>query len=419
MTVALNIPRSKKSTRESSKTKTGQNTPSASCDTGNRRRVLFLTGWNSHPLHKGIADYAKEANWILDNEMCYSGRIPERWTGDGILCRHAFRDDIINFTQAAGLPAVGWEESSLLPIPSVYFNQEATGRKAAEHLLARGYKNLGFFHLRLTDFQAPRMEGFRRAAEKGEASFVEMAPDKAPPWPLPIDYEWRWAKKLLKELGTPGGIMVSNDALARPLIYMLEAQGLSVPEQIALVGAENDTLLCEMSSVPVSSVETRMRDMGREAAALLDRLMRGQSPSVERLLIEPGEVVVRRSSDMLAASNIHAAKVLRYIWDHYREPISVEDIARIVPISRRGLQTVFRKNFGRTIQAEIIRVRVEAACRLLQERKLKVSEIAESCGFSSSLHLHRSIRSALDMGPRDYMNVRDKKVDSGIPCPLT
>ncbi|MBT7068982.1 MAG: helix-turn-helix domain-containing protein, partial [Verrucomicrobia bacterium] len=173
-----------------------------------------------------------------------------------------------------------------------------------------------------------------------------------------------------------------------------------VPEQIAVVGAENDPMLCNVASVPLSSVESCPRRVGYEAARLLDGLMAGEAPPAEPVLIEPGEVQTRVSSDTVAIRNLHAARALRFVWHHYREPITVDSVSAHVPVTRRRLQTLFHDHVGRTMQEEIARVRLADACRRLKQTSMKIQEIAAAVGFSSSLHLHRSFQSAFGMGPK-------------------
>jgi LacI family transcriptional regulator len=217
--------------------------------------------------------------------------------------------------------------------------------------------------------------------------------------------------------------MASNDAIARPLQQAMEHFDLAVPDQVAIVGAENDPLLCEMGRVPLSSVDANTRKLGYEVAALLDRLMDGAPASGETLRVAPAGVVARQSTNMLAAENENAARALRFIWEHYREPISVEDVARDLPVSRRRLQTLFQQDFGRTIQAEISRVRAEAACRHLAGGDLKIHEVAARTGFSSSLHMHRTFLNMFGIGPRDLAgNGRPREVPrlpGPVPEPVT
>jgi len=199
-------------------------------------------------------------------------------------------------------------------------------------------------------------------------------------------------------------MMVTNDQIARPSIDALVHMGFSIPTQIAVVSAENDAMICDTAAVPISSVEANVRQMGYEAARRLNRLMDGESVGGDTLRIRPSRVQVRASSDVRAIPNEQVAQALHYIWTHYAEPIRVQDVAGSVPVTRRHLQTLFQQQVGRTMREELARVRAARACFLLKFSTLRVSEIAERCGFSSALHLHRTLQSVVGMGPKDFRN---------------
>ncbi len=368
-----------------------------------RRTVLYLSAWNVQAIHEGIVNYAKSAGWILDNAMCYSGELPAGSRADGVICRHAYRGDIIDFTRALNVPVVGFEHDERLSCPRVYFDEEAIGAMAARHLLARRYRTLGFVHLRHTPYQMPRMEGFRREVEAAGAQFVELAPHKAPAsWHPAPGEAWTWLKDALKSMDKPLGLMATNDQIARPLIDALSAMGYAVPTEIAVVGAENDPLVCDIAAVPMSSVDTHTKKIGFEAARVLDQLMDGVSAAEDTLRIPPVRVETRQSSDMRATRNAYAAAALHTIWQHYTEPLDVAAVAATVPVTRRRLQTLFRDHVGRTMQEEIARVRTARACCLLKQTNMRVNDIASQCGFSTSLNLHRTFLTILGMGPKAF-----------------
>jgi LacI family transcriptional regulator len=371
---------------------------------GSRRRlVLYLSAWSVQAVHEGIVDYAKQAGWILDNAMCYSGAIPHGVRPDGVICRHAFDSGIMEFTRKLKVPTVGFEHDDRLPIPRVYFDEEAIGAMAARHLLDRGFRTLGFVHLHFTPYQMPRMSGFKREAEAAGARFVELAPAVTPetwhPAPGPA---WDWLREALSSIDTPVGVMATNDQIARPLIDALVDMGYGVPTEIAVVSAENDPMICEIAAVPISSVDTNTRRIGYEAAAMLDHLMDGDTPEKETRRIPPRRVETRASSDGLAIANVHAAEALHIIWQRYTEPIHVGEVAAFAPISRRRLQTLFLDHVGRTMQEEIARIRTAKACRLLKQTGLMVNEVAIECGFSTSLNLHRTFQTILGAGPKAF-----------------
>ena len=368
-----------------------------------RRRVLFLPAWNVPALHEGVVAYAQEANWVLDNMMSYSGQLPHQKRADGVICRHSSRPDIIEFTRELNVPTVGFEHTDMLPLPRVYYNEELIGQRAARHLLERGYETLAFYHRGWTPFQMERMVGFRAEVEAAGARFILLEPEGASMADVTAPtIEWKWLREALAGLEKPIGVMAINDQLARPLIDALLDFGYDVPEEIAVVSAENDPMLCEIGAIPVSSVETCTWKLGYEAARLLDELMDGAPPPDEPRRIDPGEVATRASSDLVAVPNRHASRALRFIWTHYTEPINVDRVSERVPVTRRRLQTLFHVHVGRTMQEEIARVRTAKACSLLKESRMKIHEIAAAVGFSSSLHLHRTFQSSLQMGPKAF-----------------
>jgi LacI family transcriptional regulator len=370
---------------------------------GGRRTVLYLTAWNVHSLHQGIVDYAKQAGWILDNAMCYSGSIPLDAKPDGVICRHAYRSDIMDFACSLDVPTVGFEHDDRLPLPRVYFDEEAIGAMAARHLLDRGFRTLGFVHLRFNPHQMPRMTGFRREVAAAGCRFVELAPPVAPeswhPAPGPA---WAWLQEALSPLHTPVGLMATNDQIARPLIDALVDMGYGVPTEIAVVAAENDPMICEIAAVPISSVDTNTHQIGYGAARMLDCLMDGNPLEQEILRVPPICVETRASSDIRATVNANAAEALNVIWQHYTEPLDVGAVAASVPVTRRRLQTLFQEHVGRTMQEEIARVRAAKACRLLKQTDLKINEVAAQCGFNTSLNLHRTFQLILGMGPKAF-----------------
>jgi len=366
-----------------------------------RRTVLYLAEWNVAAVHEGIAAYALEAGWVLDNTMCYSGRIPRKVRPDGVIFRAGPGTATTKFTRSLGVPVVGFEDDRF---PQVYYDHRAIGAMAARHLIGRGFKVLGFLHLHHTPSQMPRMDGFRHEVEAAGCRFLELCPPrKAPSWhPPPPGKAWAWLRKALDVLDGPVGVMVTNDLPARFAIDALVAMGYEVPARVAVVSAENDPLICEVGAVTISSVNTDTRGMGYEAARLLDRMMDGEPPPRKTRLVEPTHVEKRDSSDIRAVDNLHAARVLHYIWRHYREPMRVADAARAADVSRRRVQTLFREAIGRTPQEEIARIRTVRACHLLRTTSLRIHEIAPQCGFSSGLHLHRTFQAVLGMGPRAF-----------------
>jgi LacI family transcriptional regulator len=179
----------------------------------------------------------------------------------------------------------------------------------------------------------------------------------------------------------PLGLVACNDDRGRQVLEACREAGLHVPEQIAVVGVDNDELLCELSDPPLSSVEPDTRRIGYEAAALLDRMMQGERPPAAPLFVPPKSVVTRRSTDVLAIDDREVAQAVRFIRDHACEGINVEDLLREVPLARVTLKRRFERLLGRSAKAEIMRLQLEKVKQLLTETDLNQAEIARLAGF--------------------------------------
>ena len=175
-----------------------------------------------------------------------------------------------------------------------------------------------------------------------------------------------------------------------------------MPEQIAVVGVDNDELLCELADPPLSSVALNAEAGGYRVAALLDKMMRGRIRRKRSLIVEPLHVVVRRSTDIVALADNDLAAALRFLHENAARPIGVDDVVRHVQLSRRTLEIRFQKLVGQTVHAEIQRVRLERAKQLLTETDLPIPKVAEATGYGSASYLGQVFRQALGTTPARF-----------------
>jgi len=199
--------------------------------------------------------------------------------------------------------------------------------------------------------------------------------------------EWKrkrdWLGTQMKQAPKPLALFAANDHQALDVLETCESVGISVPEQISIVGAENYLLAPDAMHTPLSSVDTNLEMLGYRGAELLDNLMTGKAPPSEPIRIPAAGVVARKSSDILAIRHQGVARSLRYISEHGHEPIQIIDLLSVAAMSRRGLHKAFLEHLGRTPGQELQRVRIERAKRLLAESNLKVEVVARSCGYQS------------------------------------
>jgi LacI family transcriptional regulator, galactose operon repressor len=360
-------------------------------------------GYYDHQLHRGVVRYAREAGWSLDTSMAHYGVLPEHWQGDGVLTLLLpHREDVLQFTREQDVPVVGLSlDVEEIGVPRVCLDNEQIGQLAAEHLLERGFENLAFYKFSNICDVRGRETGFREAAEKAGARF------------LPLDWHaashdhnqqgwFEWLKEQLRALPQPMGIMAQSDNRAAQLINACEGAGLTIPDEIAVVGVDNDEYACEFASVPISSVDSGRESLAYEGASLLGRLMQGEQPSDSTLAIEPRSVVVRKSSDILAVPHKAVARALSFIWEHFRDRIGVDDVVAQSYMSRCGLYRAFEKHVGRSIGEELARKRVEYAKTLLAESDEKLHRIARLSGFTGGEHFSRAFTRIVGSTPSEY-----------------
>jgi LacI family transcriptional regulator len=330
------------------------------------------------------------------------------WGGTGIIARIE-TPAVARAILASGLPtiALGLSDEQLRPdsplsrLSEVVSDSRGAGRMAAEHLIERGFRHYAYVGAAGRVWSGRRQEGF--AARVREAGFEPRVygvhrSRRAASWEReqPVLVGW------LAALPRPVGVMACDDDRGREVLEACRDAGLRVPEEVAVVGVDDDELLCELADPPLSSVALNAEAGGYRAAALLDRMMRGQPCGPRRLLVEPTHVVARRSTDIVALDDPEVAAAVHFIQDHATEPIGVSDVVDAVMISRRALELRFRRVIGRTLHAEIHRVRLERAGRLLVETDLPVARVAEAAGFGRASYLAQAFRQAFGATPARY-----------------
>jgi LacI family transcriptional regulator len=196
--------------------------------------------------------------------------------------------------------------------------------------------------------------------------------------------------------------MACYDIKAQQLLDVCRELDIAVPEEAAVIGVDDDPLLCNLADPPLSSVICNTHRTGYEAASLLDRMMAGERIGSESVLIKPLGVETRQSTDILAIEDQHVAAAVRFIRQHALTGIDVSDVLRQVPVSRRVLESRFREFVGRTPHQEIVRLRVERVKQLLTETNLPLSVIATRAGFQHNEYLSVAFKNAVGMPPSEF-----------------
>lgn len=290
-----------------------------------------------------------------------------------------------------------------LPFPRVAADHVEVGRLAARHLLDRGVTQLAFLGYPEHEFSVGRARGFREVAAAAGiriSTFLDRRRSVEEPSGM-----WRWNSALedwLQRLSKPVGLLASHDTQGAQVAEYCRQLGLDVPNEVAIVGVDDDDLLCELARPSLSSVALPAERIGYEAARMLDALLQGRSLEVRTLILPPSGIVVRQSSSLNAVRDPHVARALQFIHEHAHEPLKVADVLRVAPVARRALERRFRKWLQRSILDEISRVHVERAKSLLTATDLPMSQIAERSGFRDGRQLSIAFRRLVGMTPTAY-----------------
>lgn len=290
------------------------------------------------------------------------------------------------------------EKNPLSRISEIRADSHHAGRLAAEHFLERGFRHFAFCGYQGRIWSRQRQEGFcQRLAEADfpchvfEPSWQGTSRTRRPAlsWAAEQPMVAAW----LQSLPRPVAIMACSDIRGRQVLDAALAQGLHVPDDVAIIGVDDDRLICNLTNPPLSSVAFNLEQAGYRAAELLDEMMSGKKiEQPERIMVESLWVVPRRSTDVFATEDRHVSAALRFIRDNARQQIDVGDVAEHAGPSRRGLEIRFRDVLGRSIREEIQRVRLNFAKQLLVETNLPTERIAALVGFSSLQYLSNVFR---------------------------
>jgi len=302
-----------------------------------------------------------------------------RWNGDGIITRQVTADSV-KLLRRRRLAAIDLGDLNRhLGILRIGSAHAAIGRLAAEHLLERGFESFACCGFSDEHWSERRRDGF--TAEIGHARF-ECSLYESPRAGLQA---WRHDQTRLVEwigsLRQPVGVFATNDLRGQHVLDACGRLNLAVPEQVAVIGVDNDELVCNLCNPPLSSVIPNPERVGYEAASWLDRLMQGEKPPVLDIEIPPRGVAVRQSSDVFAVSDAVVASALRYIRERACDGATVQDLVDQLSVSRSWLERNFRKLLNRSPQAEIRAVQVKRCKELLGTTTLSLEKIARLAGF--------------------------------------
>ena len=375
-----------------------------------RRSVALLVETsNSYArgILEGVVDYVRQhEGWsIFLPEQERGGSPPawlSRWKGDGIIARIE-TEEIARTMRRTGLPIVDVSAARHLPdIPWVETDDEAIARIGVDHLVERGFRHLAFCGDPGFNWSVWRKQNFERLVmETGCQCYIHETIAH-----FDVSYSWNREKRglinWLNRLPRPIGIMACYDIKAQKILDVCRELDIAVPEEVAVIGVDNDELLCGLADPPLTSVICNTRRTGFEAASLLDRLMSGEKVGSEPILVKPIGIAARQSTDILAIEDREVAIAVRFIRENAWNGINVNDVLREVPLSRRVLENRFLKILGRTPHEEITRLKIDRVKQLLTETDLPLTEIARRTGYRHDEYLSVAFKKSVGVPPRIF-----------------
>jgi len=376
-----------------------------------RRTVMVAMGQQSEYLpffRNGIYEVAAREGWSILDLRYFGMKVPRGHRPDGMISRLVSgAKPLVRRVLRLGVPAV--QASPLLASVgscSAFLDQGACGRVAAEYLTKRGFRNLAYLHSEEYEHSPHKMVGqsfIERARELGAKAdpIAVQRLGKVIPWHRVSLLAKRFAKEIA-DLSFPLGVFTYSDAMAIRICLYCQNLGLSVPDQVAVLGRGNDSGQCDHAPIPLSSVVLNHVGHGRAAAELLKRLMDGEPCPAEPVLVQPAGVITRQSTDVLAVPDFETARAMRYIWAHLSEPLGIPEIAKACRLSPSTLERRFRKYLHRSVNEEVVRKRIESGCDLLVDTELPIGDIARQVGFSTATYFFKVFRRAMGMTPRQY-----------------
>jgi len=360
---------------------------------------LDMVGAYGREVLRGIMQYANRAgNWEFVMPPMYS--IDRKKTVspravDGIVAMIHDQRSIMPFRRA-GVPVLNVartlddEALTTLNLPSVLPDDVAIGRLAYEYFRDRGFRNFGFCGHPTAAWSRARESAFEAAvnADGHQCFRVHVADD------VPVDW--------ITTVPVPAAILAANDRYAWHAVDACRNAGLRVPENVAILGCDNDELLVDMVRPSLSSIKPASFAVGYEAGRVLSELMHGGRVSPRPHLVPPEGIVTRHSTDVLVIEDESVAAAARFIRENASKPIGVEAVLDEVATGRRTLERRFREQMGRSLLDEIRRVRIDRAMQLLRDTDLDMPTIAEQCGFSSQARFATVFRQESNSTPTGY-----------------
>ena len=376
-------------------------------------RLLFITDFTeqfAYRLLRGILDYAQETEpWVVckmppsvKRALGMEGLVSwaKQWQADVVIAQFDPNDDVSLFRKN-GIVAIAQDYISKFDsIPNITADYDLTGAMAAQRFLTRGFQNFGFFGYKGVCWSNDRCSGFCKALHKAGFDNVFIYDNQK------IDSLWysdytRVGDWLLS-LPKPIAIMACDDTQGNVLIQACSSNGVKIPSDVAIIGVDNDEILCNMSDPALSSIDVNIERGGYEAASMAHKMVLDPNYMGEDIVLHPSSIVSRMSSNIFATKDKSVLVALQYISTNIDKKISVPDVLNQVPLSRRLLEQRFVKETGSTIYNYITFMRMDRFAQLLVTTNASIAEIASMMDEPDTKSISRRFQAIKGVTPSEF-----------------
>ena len=376
--------------------------------------IIDLSATPGRNLMRGIARYARlYGPWQLNNIWTDFYNSSPKSTNflsnlkrnlgnsDGVIMREPDAWDSVKNLDIPVVIASAIRDEEVSTQPTILTNSETIGRTGAEYFTQKGFRSLAFCGLKKMLWSEHRQNYFEETVKKAGLEVFKYSftyPHKESSRDSKLDQVAQWVQRLPK----PVGIMSCNDLCGKFVVDSCRRHSIAVPQEVAVLGVDNDDILCDLTYPSLSSIELNTEKGGFDAAALLDKIIKGVKTDTQTIMIEPIGVKERQSTDIIAVADRVVSDVLSFIKDNAHRPLQVEDILSEFNVSRRSLYTKFGDSIGTSVYEQIRRIRVTKICKMLIETNRSIKDIAFDFGFSSVDHIARFFRREKGITPTQY-----------------